>query len=242
MLNGLRTALVGWPGGALLGALIASIGWVALFQSGSVQGVTAFDVFTMLITFVSIAANVIQWREAKTLMVPVRNPLIGLFNELKSRQQRVWGKQSRISDSSTAMEFFDFTEEVLQAFEQLREHVISLIETVSPGLPDEAFYRASTRGLDKNEKEMREIWIERRRRDEKRQSMLPEPAKTLFRRYEGNLEALIVRGFESGFEWTIEDKTNKAVVDDGTTTSLDEAKAQADASAKAKPEKDWRSR
>lgn len=231
--------------GIILGTFFTvSLGWAALFyQAEDPVILSTFDVFTTLVTFVSLAMNVIQWRESRAMLLPIRNPLIALFNELKTRQQRVWSKQRRINEQTTPIEFYDFAEEVIQGFEQLREHVISLIETVSPEMRDEDFFRASTRGLTTDEKESRQDWIQRRRREENRQAaVIGEPARTLFRKYEGDLEAIILRSFTSGFEWTLEDKTNKVVIDDGATDSVEVAKAQADVAAKAKPATEWKSR
>lgn len=236
--------MLSWLLPAIGGFILASIGWAALFyKTAGTVALNSYDVFATILAFVSLSMNVIQWREARSLLVPVRNPLIGLFNELKARQGRVWGKQARITKDTTPLEFYDFTEEVLQGFEQLREHVISLIETVAPGLPDEDFFRASTRGLTPDEKHMRDDWIARRRREDRvKAAGASEPARMLFRTYEVNREARIIRGFAKGFEWTIHDLEPKAVVDSGDAETLEQAQADADRAAGTRPIDRWHSR
>lgn len=144
---------------AVITAVIVSGAWIAaLFKDVDTVTLDGLDIFFVIATFASLIFNVVQWQQGREKNTPVRNALIAMFNELKNRQQRCFGKRQRVTTPNVVVnlgEFVDFVEEMLQGYEQLREHVIGLIETVAPSTPDDAFFRAAERGLTPEEREMR---------------------------------------------------------------------------------------
>jgi hypothetical protein len=144
---------------------------------------SGLDLFFAITTVISFGFNLWQLFRDKYKYTPLRNSLIGLFNDLKSRQARSYQLQPLIvsppvelSLDAVRFEFYDFVQENIQGLEQLREHVVAGIYTLDPEASTQEVFRASEFGLTEGEKAFRQEWMERTKADaQKAAESLPQP-------------------------------------------------------------------
>lgn len=125
---------------------------------------SGLDLFFALTTIISLGFNLWQLFRDRYKYEPLKNSLIGLFNDLKSRQLRAHQRQLLVTSEAGAaataeamrLEFYDFVEETKIGLEQLREHVVAAIHTLDPEASTQQVFRAAEFGLTKKEREFRE--------------------------------------------------------------------------------------
>lgn len=130
---------------------------------------SGLDLFFATTTVISLGVNLWQLFRDRYKYTPLKNSLIGLFNDLKSRQLRAYRRQQLITSSSGAalsleairLEFSDFGYETTQSLDQLREHVVAAIHTLDPDASTQQIFRASEFGLTDKERQFREEGMER---------------------------------------------------------------------------------
>ena len=100
---------------------------------------------------------------------PLKNSLIGLFNDLKGRQLRAHQRQLLITSNAgmaapveaVRLEFYDFVEETKMSLEEVREHVVASIYTLDPNASTQQVFRAAEFGLNMKERQFREEGMDR---------------------------------------------------------------------------------
>lgn len=149
-----------------LGTLFSSALWLASERTLALSGL---DLFFALTTVLSIGFNLWQLFRDRYKYAPLKNSMVGLFNDIKSRQLRAHFRQQLVTSNASAaatadsvrLEFYDFAEETKQAFEQIREHVVAAIYTLDPDASTQQVFKASDFGLSENEKRLRDEGFER---------------------------------------------------------------------------------
>ena len=153
-------------GGIAIGALLA----VGLFySSGQKFELSGLDLFFAVTTVVSLGFNLWQLFRDQYKYAPLKNSLIGLFNDLKGKQLRAHQRSMLIYTKhglelpveATRLEFYDFAQEMSQSLDQLREHVVASIQTLDPNASTQQVFRAAEFGLNEQERRFREQGLER---------------------------------------------------------------------------------
>jgi hypothetical protein len=109
----------------ILGVLLAGGLFYATATPFTMSGL---DLFFFATTVISLGFNLWQLFRDRYKYAPLKNSLLGLFNDLKGRSLRAHGRQilltSRAGQAATAdevrMEFYDFADEMKLGFEQVR--------------------------------------------------------------------------------------------------------------------------
>lgn len=157
-----RTAI----GSISLGVLFTIILFYLTGQNFSLSGL---DLFFAITTVISIGFNLWQLFRDRYKYEPLKNSLIGLFNDLKNRQLRAHQRQILITSpagmetsvESLRLEFYDFVEETKVSLEEIREHVVAAIYTLEPDASTQQVFRASEFGLNAQERKFREEGMNR---------------------------------------------------------------------------------
>ena len=157
-----RTAI----GSILLAVVLAAALLLSRAQSLSLSGL---DLFFAVTTVVSLGFNLWQLFRDRYKYAPLKNSLIGLFNDLKGRQLRAYQRQSLITSNAglaapveaVRLEFYDFVQETMQSLEQLREHIVAAIQTLDPEASTQQVFRAAEFGLNEQERRFRQEGMER---------------------------------------------------------------------------------
>ena len=143
-----------------------AVGSIVLGLAFSLSGL---DLFFAITTVISLGFNLWQLFRDRYKYTPLKDSLIGLFNDLKGRQLRAYQRQLLItSPAGNALareaiqpEFYDFAAETTHSFEQLREHVVAAIHTLDPEASTQQVFRASEFGLNEQERRFRTEGMER---------------------------------------------------------------------------------
>jgi hypothetical protein len=153
-------------GSVVLGLVFAGL----LFTlTGKPLTLSGLDLFFVVMTVISLAFNLWQLFRDKYKYTPLRDSMIGLFNDLKSRQLRAYQRQllitteagMELSLDAVRLEFYDYLQETNQGLEQLREHVVAAIHTLDEDASTQQVFRASEFGLTDQEKTLRDEWTKR---------------------------------------------------------------------------------
>src|SRR5690606_17733860 len=113
------------------------ISWGLFSAKGEEFKLSGLDLFFALTTLISLAFNLWQLFRDKYKYTPLKNSLIGLFNDLKGKQLRAHQRSMLIYTKhglelpieAARLEFYDFAQEMFQSLDQLREHVVASIQT-----------------------------------------------------------------------------------------------------------------
>lgn len=162
----------GWfSGRTLIGSLVlgTAIGLLLFEISGTEFTLSGLDLFFAITTVVSLGFNLWQLFRDHYKYQPLKNGLIGLFNDLKGRQLRAFQRQQLLTSQASAnlprdalqLEFFDFVQETTQSLEQLREHVVAAIHALDPNASAQQAFRAAEFGLNDQEKQFRREQMDR---------------------------------------------------------------------------------
>jgi hypothetical protein len=163
------SAWLNWRTG-LASVLIATLISVALFSLTDVNfSLSGLDLFFAVTTAISLAFNLWQLIRDKYKYAPLKNSLVGLFNDLKGRQLRAHQRILLITTpegmsldvEATRIQFYDFVQEMIQSLEQLREHVVASIHTVDPEVSNQHVFRAGDFGLTDQERKFKEEALQR---------------------------------------------------------------------------------
>lgn len=136
---------------------------------GVIIGLDWLDLIFLILALISLGFNLYQFLRDRYKYQPLKNSLIALFNDLKSKQSRYRQRLRAISHSTNQdisaltvkAEFSDFIEESTRSLDQLREHVVGAIHTLDPSISDQSIFRASEFGLTDVEKATRKDMAER---------------------------------------------------------------------------------
>lgn len=122
---------------------------------------TAKELITSAIAIISLTFNIIQWQKQKNFYKPIYNALIGLFNEIKSKQIFYYGKQQSLETGvcSDKDSFSQFIRLVTIDFEGIKEHLVATLKTMDKS--DTEIFKASDFGLTEAEKKQREEFFKR---------------------------------------------------------------------------------
>ena len=143
---------------------------VTLFMwTGQTFALSGLDLFFALTTVISLGFNLWQLFRDRYKYAPLKNSLLGLFNDLKSRQLRAPQRQLLITSNAgmsssieaVRLEFYDFVDETKSSLEQVREHVVAAIYTLDPDASTQQVFRAAEFGLNEQERRLREEGMDR---------------------------------------------------------------------------------
>jgi hypothetical protein len=129
--------------------------------------------FFAIAAVVSFVFNLWQLFRDHYKYTPLKDSLIGLFNDLKGRQLRAYQRQHLITSKASMslpaeairLGFYDFVQETTQSLEQLREHVVASIHVLDPDASTQQVFRAAEFGLTEQERQFRQEGMERLIRD-----------------------------------------------------------------------------
>ncbi len=153
-------------GSVVLGVIFAGLLFWFTQLPFSLSGLNLFFTLT---TFISLGFNLWQLFRDRYKYAPLRDSLIGLFNDLKGRSLRAYQRQQLITSpagmalplEAIRLEFYDFVQETTQVLEQLREHVVASIHTLDPNASTQEVFRAAEFGLTEKERRFRDDSMER---------------------------------------------------------------------------------
>jgi hypothetical protein len=153
-------------GSIVVGSILAVSLFVWTGRSFSLSGL---DLYFAITTVISLGLNLWQLLRDRYKYAPLKDSLIGLFNDLKGRQLRAYQRQQLIISpkgqalplEAIRLEFYDFVQETTQSFEQLREHVVASIQTLDPHASTQQVFRASEFGLTEQERQFRKERMDR---------------------------------------------------------------------------------
>lgn len=126
---------------------------------------STFDIFATLSLAVSVALNVMQWRERRAWERPLVTSLTALFNDIKTKtnhayltQQLIYNQQNPHADIGTLRwEYYLFTWAVIQNLNGLKETVVGMLNTVKPDDPEgRETFQAGRYGLSETERQASE--------------------------------------------------------------------------------------
>lgn len=149
---------------------------------------SGLELFFAVTTLISLGLNLWQLIRDRYKYSPLKNSLIGLFNDLKGRQLRAYNRQQLLYSvaamtapiEAVRLEFYDSLQEAIQNLGQLREHVVACIHTIDPGASTERVYQASEFGLSEDERRLRAEYIRRATEAPRQSNVGPqEPAEAL---------------------------------------------------------------
>ena len=164
--------------GFLIGLVFAAI------YAGSLDRpfqLSALELFFVVTTVASLGLNLYQYVKTQSVNRPLLNHLVGVFNDIKSKQQACWvvernslacpeSSQGR-RDSPVGVRGFAMM--LTGSFQQLQEAVVAAIVTLDPSDPvGNRAFRAQEYGLTGEERDMREI--QRRRFPVIRRALQPQ--------------------------------------------------------------------
>lgn len=157
-----RTAI----GSVVLGVFFAGALFWFTQRPFSLSGLELFFTIT---TLISLGVNLWQLFRDRYKYAPLRDSLIGLFNDLKGRSLRAYQRQLLITSpagmalplEAVRLEFYDFVQETTQSLEQLREHVVAAIHTLDPNASTQEVFRAAEFGLTEQERQFRKDGMDR---------------------------------------------------------------------------------
>lgn len=155
----------------MIGSIVLGLAFTGTFilLTGQTVSLSGLDLFFTITTIISLGFNVWQFLRDQYKYAPLRDSLIGLFNDLKGRSLRAYMRQQLIVShagmtqtlESVRLQFYDFVQETTQDFEQLREHVVALINTLDPNLSSQEVFRAADFGLTEQERQFKKSFMER---------------------------------------------------------------------------------
>lgn len=153
-------------GSLAIGALLSYGLFTLTDRQFSLSGL---DLFFAITTVISLGFNLWQLFRDQYKYEPLKNSLIGLFNDLKGKQLRahqrsmlIFSKQAlELPVEATRLEFYDFAQEMSQSLDQLREHVVASIQTLDPNASTQQVFRAAEFGLTEQERRFRTQGMER---------------------------------------------------------------------------------
>lgn len=130
---------------------------------------SGLELFFALAASLSLGFNLWQLFRDRYKYAPLKNSLVGLFNDLKNRQLRAHQRQSLITSpagmtasvEAVRLEFYDFVEESKMSLEEIREHVVAAIYTLDPDASTQQVFRAAEFGLTGKERQFREEGMNR---------------------------------------------------------------------------------
>ena len=127
------------------------------------SSLSGLDLFFAITTVVSLGFNLWQLFRDRYKYAPLKNSLIGLFNDLKGRQMRAYARTQLITSQAgmsldvqaIRLEFYDFVEASKLDLEQVREHLVAAIMTLDPDTNTSQVFRAGEFGLTEQEARFR---------------------------------------------------------------------------------------
>jgi|GEM_PF-1410750 len=155
-----------WITAIVLALVLSALLFIMTERAFNLSGLDLFFAFT---TVVSLVFNFWQMLRDRYKYVPLKNSLIGLFNDLKGRHLRAHQRQILINSkdnlqldvNAVRMQFYDYVQENLQTLNQLREHVVAAIYTLDPQISDQQVFRAADFGQTQQEREYKEQALKR---------------------------------------------------------------------------------
>ena len=125
-------------------------------------------------TIISLFFNWVQYRQSRKGIKPSRDSLIGLFNDIKSKallsynkMQLLYHPQNPHKELETLRwDFNDFCYFMLQTMQGFQEHVVATLKALD--VDEKEVFKASDFGLTKEEKEIRDEWMTKYRKDQKK--------------------------------------------------------------------------
>lgn len=124
------------------------------------------ELITLGIAIISLGYNIIQWRKEKTFYKPIYNALVGLFNEIKTKQiyyytrQKGLGSETYLQDANVVKNSFsEFIQQTIHDFEGTKEHLVAALKTMDKS--DKEVFKATDFGLTDAEKKQREEFFKR---------------------------------------------------------------------------------
>lgn len=163
------SAWLNWRTAVASSGLAVLIAGTLFLLTGQTFALSGLDLFFAITTAVSLGFNLWQLFRDRYKYEPLKNSLIGLFNDLKNRQLRAHQRQLLITSNagmaapveSVRLEFYDFVEEMKMSLEEVREHVVASIYTLDPDASTQQVFRAAEFGLNAKERQFREEGMDR---------------------------------------------------------------------------------
>ncbi len=102
---------------------------------------SGFEVFTTLLSVVSLVFNYVQWRDHKQAREPIVNQLTALFNDIKTNQNNAMHLQKMLfavanphqEIGTLRWEYAHSLQGLIHNLSGLQEQVVALLVTMNPG-------------------------------------------------------------------------------------------------------------
>jgi hypothetical protein len=128
---------------------------------------TPVEIISLGVAIISIVLNIIQWQKQRIFYKPIYNALVGLFNDIKTKQIDYYTRQkqleSRVYSAQDLNEithsFSAFIRETTVDFEGVKEHLVAALKTMNPS--EEEIFKASDFGLTSDDKRRRDEFLKR---------------------------------------------------------------------------------
>ena len=139
----------------------------------TVLSLTILEIFFILSTIGSLIFNVLQWKARRELRQPLSNGLRALFNDIKSKENNTYFFYNTIFNpnnphkdiSTLKWEYGLFAQSVLGFFQGFKESLVGVLVTLNPhDREGKELARASDYGLTEQEKDLRQEYFNRLRK------------------------------------------------------------------------------
>ena len=136
----------------------------------SLLSLTGLEIFFIATTIISLVFNILQWKERRSLREPLKNTLIGLFNDIKQKSARVAFVYNALFNTNNPHKTIDtmrwecglVLQDIGGYFQGFQETLVGALATLNPNDTEgKQVFRASDYGLTEEEKEYRRQYLER---------------------------------------------------------------------------------
>jgi len=125
------------------------------------------ELIFLALTIISVVISIIQGQKKKFLYKPIKNDLVGLFNDIATKrlhyhtiQKELEGQTNPYSDLNALKHgYLTFVRGTLIDLTGIREHVVGALKTMD--ISDKEIFKASDFGLTEAEKKQREDFFKR---------------------------------------------------------------------------------
>jgi len=127
------------------------------------------ELIFLALAIISLALNIIQWQKKKTLYKPIKNALVGLFNDIMNKRIHYYGRQKALENpnisytdlNSVKYDFSIFVQNTIIDLSCIREHIVAALKTMD--ISAEEIFNAANFGLTPGEIKQREEFLTRGR-------------------------------------------------------------------------------
>ncbi|MDA2918716.1 hypothetical protein MYX76_04370 [Desulfobacterota bacterium AH_259_B03_O07] len=131
---------------------------------------TTLEIIFVGTTLVFGFFNILQWRDSRKLKSTIYNPVVALFNDIKSKQnntfliqQLIYSPKNPHKDLDTLkLDYYEFTNSVIGFLNGFQESVVGLLVTLKDeDREGKEIFKAANFGLTEQDKRIRDEYMKR---------------------------------------------------------------------------------